>query len=87
MTTEEFLVLDDVIRHHQLGEYRFKARGIIALNAELKLRTIADVLGMSEKTVYNWAKWWRENGFDDLFDRHKGGRPAALTTELIACAI
>ena len=81
------MALDDVARHHQFGDYRFKARGIIALNAQLKPRTIAEVLGVSEKTVYNWAKWWREDGFDGLFDGHKGGRPATLTAELIACAV
>lgn len=87
LTAEELLALEDVARHHKFGDYRFKARGIISINAQLKARTIAEVLGVSEKTVYNWAKWWREDGFDGLFDGHKGGHPATLTDELVACAV
>lgn len=87
LTANELLELEKVARTHHFPDYRFKARGIIAINAELKPDTIAEVLGVTRKTVYNWATWWREDGFDGLFAGHKGGRPVKLTDELIACAI
>jgi transposase len=87
LTAKELLELENVARTHHFPDYRFKARGIIAINAELRVETIAEVLGVSKKTVYNWAQWWREDGFDGLLDGHKGGRPVKLTEELIACAV
>lgn len=45
------------------------------------------MFGVSGKTVCNWATWWREGRFDRLFDGQKGGRPAKLTSELVACAV
>lgn len=87
LTAKELLELKKIARTHHFPDYRFKARGIIAINAELRPETIAEVLGVSRKTVYNWAKWWREDGFDGLLDGHKGGRPLKLTEELITCAV
>jgi transposase len=87
LTAHELMALGKVARTHHFPDYRFKARGIIAINAELKVEAIAKVLGVSRRTVYNWAKWWREDGFDGLFDGHKGGRPVKLTDELIDCAL
>jgi transposase len=87
LTADELMELEKVARTHHFPDYRFKARGIIAINAELKVAAIAKVLGVSRKTIYNWAKWWREDGFDGLLDGHKGGRPVKLTDELIACAL
>lgn len=87
LTDQQLLTLTEVGRRHRFGDFRFRARGVIALNARIKPRLIAQVLGVSEKSVYNWAKWWREEGFDGLFDGHKGGRPAILTAELVASAI
>jgi len=87
LTAEELLKLEEIGRHHRFGDYRFKARGIIAIAGELKPTVIAEMFGVSAKTVYNWATWWREGRFDGLFDGHKGGRPAKLTVELVACAV
>lgn len=87
LTAEQLLILGQVGRRHHFSDVRFRARGILALHARLKPGLIAQVLGVSEKSVYNWAKWWREDGYEGLFKGHKGGRPAVLTAALIASAI
>lgn len=87
LTDEELALLEKVGRRHPFGDFRFRARGLIALHAQLKPGLIAQVLGVSEKSVYNWARWWREDGYNGLFKGHKGGRPAILTAELMASAI
>lgn len=87
LTAEELLKLEEMIRSHRFDDYRLKARGILAIAGEHKVKAIAQILGMSEKSVYNWAKWWREERFDGLFDGHKGGRPPKLTAELVAYAV
>jgi transposase len=87
LTPEEIVMLEEIGRSHRFGDYRFKARSIIAINAQVKPQAIADLFGVSLKSVYNWAKWWREDGANGLFDGHKGGRPVVLTPELVACAV
>jgi len=37
--------------------------------------------------VYNWAKWWRQDGLAGLLDGHKGGRPVKLTAKLVDSAV
>lgn len=48
---------------------------------------IAEVLGVCEKSIYNWAKLWRTDRFEGLFNSHKGGRRVKLTTEMVAIAL
>jgi len=80
-------MLEEVGRSHRFSDYRFKAKGLLALNAKMKPETLAEVFGVSQKTIYNWAKWWREDGVDGVFAAHKGGRPVKLTAEMVACAV
>lgn len=83
LTQEELKTLEEMGRRHRYADFLFRARGIISLDAQCKPGTIAQVLGVSEHTVYNWAKWWREDGLSGLLNGHKGGRPVTLTTELV----
>jgi transposase len=43
----------------------------------LKPDTIAEVFDVARKIVYNWKKWWREDGFDGLLDGHPLCHPLA----------
>lgn len=87
LTQEERLTLKEMGRHHRHGDFRFRARGLISLDAQIKPELIAQVLGVSEQTVYNWAKWWREDGLCGVLNGHKGGRPVMLTDELVRSAV
>lgn len=86
LTAEELLTLEEMGRHHRYADFRRRARGVVSLNAECSAQAIAQVLGVSETSVYNWAKWWRHAGLTGLLVGHKGGRPVTLTAELVACA-
>ncbi|OXJ21420.1 transposase [Burkholderia sp. HI2714] len=46
-------------------------------------------LGVSGQSVYNWAHTWRDQGVIGLLVKigHKGGRPRALSDEMIAAAV
>ncbi|KDB09305.1 hypothetical protein LIG30_1682 [Burkholderia sp. lig30] len=39
---------------------------------------VAEKFGMSDQSIYNWARAWREQGVIGLLIGHKGGRPRAL---------
>lgn len=47
---------------------------------------VADILGVTEASVYNWKKHWRSVGLMGLLNGHKGGRPPKLTAELLDTA-
>lgn len=83
LSQEALRTLEEMGRHHRYADFRFRARGIVSLHAQCKPETIAQVLGVSVHSVYNWAKWWREDGLSGLLNGHKGGRPAKLTAELV----
>ena len=87
LSKEELSSLQEVAQHHEFYDFRVRARGVLALNEQWKPKVIASILGVSEKSVYNWAKWWREEGMTGLFDGHKGGRPVTLTAEMVDSAV
>jgi transposase len=87
LTHEELRTLEEMGRHHRHADFRFRARGLVALHAQCQPGTIAQVLGVSVQSVYNWAKWWREDGLAGLLNGHKGGRPVTLTAELVDSAV
>jgi transposase len=89
LSPAELLTLQEMSRHHPFGDFRFRARGVIALNDHLQPRVIAAVLGVTEQSVYYWAKWWKQRGLVGLLGGHKGGRPPNLTQEMVdtACEV
>jgi transposase len=87
LTEAEVTTLEELGRHHRFADIRFRARGVISLHAGCKPRTIAQVLGVSEQSVYNWAKWWELAGLVGLLGGHQGGRPAKLTAALVDSAM
>ena len=87
LTAVELLTLQEMGRHHRHGEFRFRARGLISIDAQQSPKVVAEVLGVSEQSVYNWVKWWRRSGLAGLLDGRGGGRPVKLTEELVASAV
>ena len=86
LTALELSTLEELRKHHQDDDIWRRARNIISLNARCSAQVIAQVLGVSATSVYNWAKWWRHAALAGLLDEHKGGRPVKLTPELVDCA-
>lgn len=47
---------------------------------------MADILGVTAASVYNWAKAWHTRGLMGLLQGHLGGRPPKLTGTLLDTA-
>ena len=45
------------------------------------ISTVADVMGVSRHAVWRWAKRFKEQGVEGLFDRPKGHNPPKLNEE------
>lgn len=49
------------INHRHRGA-RTRAAGLLQLVRKVKLKVIAEQLGVSDQSVYNWAHAWRDRG-------------------------
>lgn len=60
--------------------------GILALGKGHPFAVVADILGVTLPTPYNWVKAWKAKGLVGLLDGHHGGAPAKLTAALLDTA-
>lgn len=86
LTEAERTTLEELSAHHPYPDFRRRALGILALAKGHKPAVVADVLGVSPPTPYNWAKAWRTLGLMGLLAGHKGGAPAKLTAAMLDTA-
>lgn len=86
LTEVERLTLEEMSRNHPFRDFRPRALGVLALGKGHKPKVVADILGVTAQTVYNWEKRWRNLGLMGLLDGHKGGRPPKLTPALLDTA-
>lgn len=73
--------------NHSWRDARTRAAGLLMLSAGEHPTTIAKKLGVSHQSIYNWRHSWEESGITGLMGGHAGGRPLALTAEMIATAV
>ncbi|KUY56368.1 MULTISPECIES: helix-turn-helix domain-containing protein [unclassified Burkholderia] len=76
--------------NHPYQDMRTWAAALLMLaGGKLSPMTVAAKLGVSGQSVYNWAHTWREQGVIGLLIKigHKGGRPRALSDEMIAAVV
>src|SRR5579862_5886871 len=63
------------------GFYR-RAVALLALDEGQAVGTVAELLGVSRQSVYNWARAYRRSpGPEALWDRYGGGRPTLWTPQ------
>ncbi|KVP82172.1 transposase [Burkholderia ubonensis] len=90
LTEAEEQTLQQLSINHPYQDMRMRAAALLML-ASGKLRPVAvgAKLGVSGQSVYNWAHTWREQGVIGLLVKigHKGGRPRALSDEMITAVV
>jgi hypothetical protein len=52
--------LVEMSKHHRFPGFRLRGLGLLEINDGNK--PVTGVLGRTPQTVYNWAKWWCEDG-------------------------
>jgi transposase len=87
LTAAEFETLREMSKHHRYASFQLRAHGLLALNAGHKPTIVAAVLQKTAQSVYNWAKWWREDGLAGILNRNKGGAPIKLTAVMLDTAV
>lgn len=86
LTEPESVTLKELAEHHPFPDYRRRALGILALAKGHGFALVAEILGVTVQTAYNWAKAWRTLGLMGLLNGHQGGAPAKLTAALLDTA-
>lgn len=73
--------------NHPWRDARTRAAGILMLGAKEHPTAIAQKLGVSHQSLYNWRHDWETLGITGLMGGHAGGRPRALSAEMLATAV
>ncbi|KVD59120.1 transposase [Burkholderia ubonensis] len=76
--------------NHPYQDMRTRAAALLMLaGGKLRPMAVGAKLGVSGQSVYNWAHTWRDQGVIGLLIKigHKGGRPRALSDEMIAAVV
>lgn len=90
LTEAEERTLQQLSINHPYQDMRMRAAALLMLaGGKLSAMAVGAKLGVSGQSVYNWAHTWREQGVIGLLIKigHKGGRPRALSDEMIAAVV
>lgn len=85
-TSEKELLLRMSI-DHEWRDVRVRAAALLQLAGGEHPNTIAEKLGVSHQSIYNWRRAWEERGMAGLIIGHKGGRPPALPAAMAETAV
>jgi transposase len=87
LTEPEKQTLQELSLKHRHRDFRIRGRALLELNGGRRVKEIALELGVSDRSVYNWAYAWKRVGLCGLLTGHKGGRPRVLPDAMIATAV
>jgi len=65
----------EAIKHDKRPEVRQRAMGLRLLHEGKSPKALAELLSVSQPTIYDWHRRWQRNGLEGLANRPKSGRP------------
>lgn len=86
LTEAECITFQELAEHHPYPDFRRRALGMLALAKGYSISLVAQILGVTLQTPYNWLRAWKKYGLMGLLNGHQGGAPAKLTQELLDTA-
>jgi len=75
LTEESVREIVKAIKHDKRPEVRQRAMGLRLLHEGKPPREVAELLSVSQPTVYDWHHRWQQKGIEGLANRPKSGRP------------
>src|SRR5512141_3018463 len=83
LTEEGLREIVEAIKHDKRPEVRQRAMGLRLLHEGKLPKDVAEFLGVSQPTVYDWHHRWQKEGVEGLANRPKPGRPAKDTDSYV----
>lgn len=87
LTAEEQITLQQLSLKHQHRDIRTRASGLLLLAQGMTFVEAAARVDVSDRVIYNWVNAWHNEGICGLFKGHTGGRPHALSAEMLSRAM
>ena len=87
LTEAEEITSQQLSINHRHRDTRTRAAGLLMLGRRIKPKVIAEQLGVSGQSVYNWSPAWRDSGVCGLMGGNNGGRPSALSDAMTTTAL
>ena len=87
LSEAEETTLQQLSINHKHRHTRTRAAGLLMLRRRIKPKVIAEQLGVSGQSVYNWSHAWRDSGVFGLMGGHNGGRAPALSDGMVTTAL
>lgn len=75
LSEEELEQIQKGMHHSTKAEVRQRATAIHLLHCGQSPQDVSDLMAVSQGSVYNWHKRWREEGLSGLENKAKSGRP------------
>ena len=77
-TEEEISTLERLIKKERDSQVRDRLRGILLLKKNFTVNRVAEILGVTERTVYSWKRRYKEEGVEGLRNKPIPGRKTVL---------
>jgi putative transposase len=84
LTEESLREIVKAIKHDKRPEVRQRAMGLRLLHEGKAPKEVAELLSVSQPTVYDWHHRWQRQGVEGLANRPKSGRPLKANQEYVA---
>lgn len=84
LTEEGLREIVEAIKHAKQAEVRQRAMGLRLLHEGKSPKEVAEFLGVSQPTVYDWHHRWQRQGLEGLANRPKPGRPTKTNESYVA---
>ena len=75
LTASDLKIVAKAVRSDKRPEVRQRAMGLRLLHEGQTPKEVAQVMSVSQPSVYDWHHRWQTNGLDGLANRPKSGRP------------
>jgi len=83
-TGSELEILAKAVKSDKRPEVRQRAMGLRLLHEGQTPQEVAEIMVVSQPTVYKWHHRWRDNGLEGLANQPKSGRPRKTDQSYVA---
>jgi len=78
---DEIILLEKLVKKEKNPKLRDRLRGILLLKKSFTYSEVAEILGVTERTVFNWKKRYNLSGYDGLKTNPIPGRNTILNKD------